>query len=779
MKDKRRIMAIVLSIFFVFSAILDLISVNKNIVEAAATLNIPAFVTASSLKVRTKAGLTKPQLMINGQNVYLTKNQEVKILKEKTKKDGKWYYISFLFNKKIKKGYVSSDYIKIKLGEGVKIKILLNEKVKIYTGAGSKKSYLKIKGKVVTLKKNKTAIIMKEVIAENQKWFRIKFFDDRKKLYKGYLPANLVRFKSISITPNNTPQPTKTPKPTSNTEEEKTIGTVMVNTLNVRTGAGINNDLLVYQSAAVKLEKGQMVTILEEKSVDKTIWYKISFTYKDTTLIGYVSGDYLKTETIIVTKPEPTITPTKEPEITPKPTITPSPEPTIEPTPTITPTPTPIPPTPTPIALSDAEFEAALTAEGFPEDYKQYLRELHKIHPYWQFKAFQTGLDWNTVVTQESKVGKNLIPNSKNVAWKSTETGAYNWGTDRFIAYDGTTWVTASKEANAYYIDPRNFLTEKGIFQFELLTYQESYQTKSGVENILASTPMYNSSYTYIDSQTKQTKTISYSDTFIEAARYSKVSPFHLATRAKQEIVISSSSFSASATGNYSGYIGYYNFYNIGASDSAGGGAVAKGLNFAKNGTNSSSTNTLFLIPWDSRYKAIIGGAKYIGNNYINRGQDTLYLQKFNATSSSTYDHQYMSNIEAAASEATKTYNAYSKMSELPLIFSIPVYLNMPEKVSAQPVDALNPNNWLKSLSIDKYSLTPTFNVNNSEDTIYTLIVDNEVDSITINASPVSDKATVAGTGKVSISVGVNPINITVIAENGIARTYKIEVIRN
>lgn len=46
-------------------------------------------------------------------------------------------------------------------------------------------------------------------------------------------------------------------------------------------------------------------------------------------------------------------------------------------------------------------------------------------------------------------------------------------------------------------MDPRNFLDERGIFQFESLEYQRGSQTQSGVENILKNTPMYNKKYTY------------------------------------------------------------------------------------------------------------------------------------------------------------------------------------------------------------------------------------------------------------------------------------------
>ena len=80
---------------------------------------------------------------------------------------------------------------------------------------------------------------------------------------------------------------------------------------------------------------------------------------------------------------------------------------------------------------------------------------------------------------------------------------------------------------------------------------------------------------------------------------------------------------------------------------------------------NKSSANekATYLLPWNNQYKAIVGGAIFIGKQYINRGQDTIYLQKFNVTDTSTYSHQYMANVEAANSEAIKLYNGYSNVS--------------------------------------------------------------------------------------------------------------------
>ena len=54
----------------------------------------------------------------------------------------------------------------------------------------------------------------------------------------------------------------------------------------------------------------------------------------------------------------------------------------------------------------------------------------------------------------------------------------------------------------------------------------------------------------------------------------------------------------------------------------------------------------------------------YIGESYINKGQNTLYTQKFNVTyTDCLYWHQYMGNVQAPTTEAWKVYDAYRQNS--------------------------------------------------------------------------------------------------------------------
>lgn len=735
-------------------------------------IKAPAKVTADSLNVRKTASVKGKRL------TSLKRGTSVKILKEKLVDGKKWYYISCTVNKKTQKGYVSSDHIRLTLSKNLAGKLHSSANVKLRRGAGTDKPYLKISGKTAALKNGTEVVVTKETEdAKGGKWLEISFYN-KNKLYSGWVNAEKVKLTAVI------------------TVTGKVSGT---DGLNVRVAAGTDKKQLVYEKTTVKLKKDTSINILGQAEVKGTVWYQGSFSYKGKTLKGFMSGDYIQiAKTVNVPeaikkaasgeaekpeaeKPEPEKPETEKPNVEkPEPekpeTEKPETEEGTKP-------------------MSGTEFEAYLNGQGFPENYKNSLRVLHEKHPTWIFKAYQTGLSWEDVISRESKTGLNLINKNKANGWKSYAEKAYDWATDTFIPYDGATWVTASKEAIAYYMDPRNFLTEKAIFQFEALEYHSEYETIEGVEKILANTPLYQSTFTYIDDMTGETKEITYAQAFMDAAAVSGVSPYHLASRAKQEVVAGTTSLSSSVSGTVSGYEGYYNFYNIGANHSTqSGGAVRNGLAFAKGDSRTTAAGKLeYLIPWNNPYRAIVGGAKYIGKQYINRGQNTIYLQKFNVTPISTYSHQYMANVEAANSEATKLYNGYVLMLDsMPIIFNIPVYSNMPESAAGTPGSIPSPNNWLKELKLGNDSLTPEFNVKDGGKVRYSLDLTNTVNnSLLLRAVPVSSKATVEirlsvngkegvlgteETALIPLNTGTSELKIVVTAENGAANTYVIVI---
>lgn len=97
--------------------------------------------------------------------------------------------------------------------------------------------------------------------------------------------------------------------------------------------------------------------------------------------------------------------------------------------------------------------------------------------------------------------------------------------------------------------------------------------------------------------------------------------------------------------------------------------------------------------PWTSPRLAIEGGAKYITSAYINKGQFTSYLKKFNVNPESgrVYNHQYMANLAAPYSEAYSSHKSYrdNGLLLLPLEFTIPIFNDMPDytKLPGKEID--------------------------------------------------------------------------------------------
>ncbi len=301
--------------------------------------------------------------------------------------------------------------------------------------------------------------------------------------------------------------------------------------------------------------------------------------------------------------------------------------------------------------------------------YDGLIQTLKKKHPNWTFTILDTGLDWNDVIKKETVAvhGRNLIYYTNGGSWVCSTCG------DRL--YDSGRWKCASETAVAYYMDPRNWINENNIFQFENLAYNGDVQNIEGVKKILSSVPWANKDkITYVNTEGKTvTLEKSYAQVIMEAAQEAGISPYHLAARIKQEQGAGSSASSTGA-GTYGGYVGYYNFLNIKAT---GSNIIGNALNHAK------------VSGWNDPEKSIKGGAKFIAAEYITRGQSTLYLQKFDVdnTDGALYYHQYMQNVSAAVTEGQTVRTSYESMGliDANLNFVIPVYNNMPQAVSPSP----------------------------------------------------------------------------------------------
>ena len=349
--------------------------------------------------------------------------------------------------------------------------------------------------------------------------------------------------------------------------------------------------------------------------------------------------------------------------------------------------------------------EDNLRAQGFSESYIEDLAALQKAHPNWKFVAFKTGIDFDDAVKGELA---------------------------------GTPTTETNLRA---YLDPRNWLNEKYIFQFESIKKSDAVQSVSSVNAILKNTWMANSKINYFDTQgisKTVTEVNTYADAMIKASNDTNMSANYIAAKIRQEN--GGATYSATAVcGTRPPFQGIFNYFNIGAYATAMDG-LAWAAGFLKankdtvlyDGTNAtaspivtvsngqrmtyakedgeyyrvtlynelgngkyddketgyilkSDVNTTYMgnygRPWTDPNKAIYYGAKYIANGYLTY-QYTMYLQKFNvnAQSGNLYRHEYMTNVSGAASEGYHLYSGYSNAGLLNSAhtFYIPVFNNMP-----------------------------------------------------------------------------------------------------
>lgn len=674
--------------------------------------------TTAQVNIRKKAGT-------NYQSYGMVKKgQSVTILGWCKNKGVKWYKCKTKVNGKSKTGYISSAYVKQKS----KPSAYVNSKVT--STLNVRKSSSNTAKVLVRIPAGTKVTILSIKIKSGNYWYKVKVTYN-KKTKTGYVLSKYITI-GTSASAGTPDDSTVTP-----TEQKGYVNEKVTSSLNVRKEASTKSVVLL------SIPRNTEVIVLGTSGD----WYKVKVTYNGKTVTGYVAKEYI---TLKSDSSSDTSTDNKDDSTT----------------------------------VTDESFEVLLA--NFPESYKTSLRALHNEYPNWRFVAVNTNLDWATVISNESVVGRNVIQSNyprgtstlAPFSYLSTEAGAYDWSTDKYVVKDGTNWYSANSQVIGYYMDPRNFLNSTDIFQFEALAY-DATQDISVVQSILNNTFM-SGNYTAYDSTTKETVTGSYKQAFMDAGKGAAANPYFLATRVKQEVGVNGSN---ATSGTYKGYEGIYNFYNIGAFD--GTNAVAKGLQWAKGGASNATT---YGRPWTTPYKSIVGGAQYIAKNYINVGQNTLYFQKFNVKPTDPtqlYIHQYMTNVQAPYSEGRTTRTAYNTMGILSdtMVFYIPVYNNMPTTACKLPATAGNPNPYLSSIKLyngDKEitGMTPTFSYKQFE---YSVVVPAAVASVNVKASAISKYATVTGTGVVNLKAAGQTTTIQVVgtAQNGTKQVYKINVTRN
>ncbi|MDE6659848.1 MAG: hypothetical protein K2K01_07030, partial [Eubacterium sp.] len=223
-------------------------------------------------------------------------------------------------------------------------------------------------------------------------------------------------------------------------------------------------------------------------------------------------------------------------------------------------------------ATAATDYSAELRSKGFPESYIADLNKLKQAHPKWNFEVLTVGENFSDSVSKERKShSQQLIQNysgNNGKGYYCTCSKCSKSGSP--IVMELPNWVSASEKCVEYYLDPRNFLDEKQIFQFESILYNAN-QTQTGVESILNGTWMHNANITYKDkkgnSVTYSPKT-KYSKAIMDAAKNSGLSAYYLASKIVQEVG-GAKATAGGASGTNKSYPGIYNYYNIGANTGA------------------------------------------------------------------------------------------------------------------------------------------------------------------------------------------------------------------
>ncbi|MBY7144656.1 SH3 domain-containing protein [Virgibacillus sp. NKC19-3] len=211
------------------------------------------------------------------------------------------------------------------------------------------------------------------------------------------------------------------------------------------------------------------------------------------------------------------------------------------------------------------------------------------------------------------------------------------------IEYNSGQWVDASRSDVLYYLDPDNFINDsRQIFQFLDLTKPSATPAKE------------------INKYLKGKGTLQgQAQAFIDAGEKNNMNDLYLISHSLLETGNGTSELAQGV--KYNGTT-VYNMYGVGAFD---GCAVECGAKRA------------YDEGWTTPRKAIVGGAKFIGNNYVKSGQNTIYKMRWNPESmdlNGQASHQYATDIGWASKQIDTMYNLYQQFDLSLMYLDIPSY---------------------------------------------------------------------------------------------------------
>lgn len=213
---------------------------------------------------------------------------------------------------------------------------------------------------------------------------------------------------------------------------------------------------------------------------------------------------------------------------------------------------------------------------------------------------------------------------------------------------ESTGWMKASESLLKYYMNPNNFLDNANKYLFLKLNYMEV--SAGDLNTILKGNGVLEGK----------------GEIFLKAAKDNDINPIYLVAHAFLETGNGTSQLSngilvSSVNGNKVTPKKTYNMFGIKAYDDS---PLKSGSEYA------------YSQGWFTVDQAILGGAKFIGNNYINKKgnrQDTLYKMRWDIDYNS-YPHQYATDIGWAKKQVSrvKFQNLMSQCKTAKPVFEIP-----------------------------------------------------------------------------------------------------------
>lgn len=184
--------------------------------------------------------------------------------------------------------------------------------------------------------------------------------------------------------------------------------------------------------------------------------------------------------------------------------------------------------------------------------------------------------------------------------------------------------------------------------------------------------------------------------------------------------------------------------------------------------TLSSSSN---LGSWDFTIGYDTSLLRLVSSNMESGGQRSVGYATSNGQKSKTYTLVFktLKSGNAKVYAYGSTVYGFDETSMSVTNGSKTISLKTQQEIEA----SYSKNNYLSSLAVEGYELSPAFDKNTLE---YSLELDSTIETVNVTATPEDKTASIKGTGSIELVEGINKVEVLVTAQNGNVKTYVINI---